>query len=146
MGELSLCEVSSEFYKVFWKDLKYPITNAINTSFDKGILPLSLRQCVITCLPKKGKTRDNIKNWRPLSMLSVVYKLASAAIANRIKPFLNDIIDSSQCGFVPGRYIGDCTRLVYDIMKHTEEKQIPGMLVLIHLLLGELSLCEVSDP
>ena len=121
----------SEFYKVFWKDLKYPITNAINTSFDKGILPLSLRQCVITCLPKKGKTRDNIKNWRPLSMLSVVYKLASAAIANRIKPFLNDIIDSSQCGFVPGRYIGDCTRLVYDIMKHTEEKQIPGMLVLI---------------
>ena len=77
----------SEFYKVFWKDLKYCITNAINTSFDKGILPLSLRQCIITCLPKKGKSRDNIKNWRPLSMLSVVYKLASAAIANGIKPF-----------------------------------------------------------
>ena len=122
---------SFEFWKVFWKDLKYCITNAINDSFDKGSLPLSLRQCVITCLPKKGKTRSNIKNWRPLSMLSVIYKLASAAIANRIKPHLSQIIDNTQCGFVPGRYIGECTRLIFDIMKFTEDKHLPGMLVLI---------------
>ena len=64
-------------------------------------------------------------------MLSVIYKLASAAIANRIKPHLNEIIDKTQCGFVPGRYIGESTRLVYDIMKFTEDATIPGMLVLI---------------
>ena len=107
------------------------MTNAINKSFDKGILSVSFRQCVITCLPKKGKPRKHIKNWRPLSMLSVIYKLASAAIANRIKPHLNEIIDKTQCGFVPGRYIGESTRLVYDIMKFTEDATIPGMLVLI---------------
>ena len=111
--------------------MKFCITYAINDSFDKGLLPLSLRQCVITCLPKKGKPRNNIKNWRPLSMLSVIYKLASAAIANRIKPHLSQIIDNTQCGFVPGRYIGECTRLIFDIMKFTEDKQLPGMLVLI---------------
>ena len=120
-----------EFLKVFWKDMKFCVTKAINFSFDKGTLPPSLRQCVITCLPKKGKPRDRIKNWRPLSMLSVIYKLASAAIANRIKPYLNGIIDTAQSGFVPGRYIGECTRLVYDLMKFTEDKHIPGMLVLI---------------
>ena len=64
-------------------------------------------------------------------MLSVIYKLASAAIANRIKPHLSQIIDNTQCGFVPGRYIGECTRLIFDIMKFTEDKQLPGMLVLI---------------
>ena len=64
-------------------------------------------------------------------MLSVIYKLASAAIANRIKPYLNQIIDHTQSGFVPGRYIGECTRLVYDTMKFTENRCIPGMLVLI---------------
>ena len=64
-------------------------------------------------------------------MLSVIYKLASAAIANRIKPHLNEIIDKTQCGFVPGRYIGDSTRIVYDIIKFTEDATIPGMLVLI---------------
>ena len=120
-----------EFLKMFWKDMKFCVTRAINTCFDKGTFSLSLRQCVITCLPKKGKPRDSMKNWRPLSMLSVIYKLASAAIANRIKPHLDKIIDNTQNGFVPGRYIGDCTRLVNDIMKITEDRHIPGMLVLI---------------
>ena len=122
---------SFEFFKIFWKNMKFCVANAVNHSFDKGTLPLSLRQCVITCLLKNGKVRSDIKNWRPLSMLSVIYKLASAAIANRIKPHLDHIIDSTQCGFVPGRYIGECTRLIFDIMKFTEDRRLPGMLVLI---------------
>ena len=121
----------AEFFKVFWNSLKHCVTKAINASFNKGLMSLSLRQCVITCLPKNGKMRENIQNWRPLSMLSVVYKLCSAAIANRIKPLLNKIIDETQCGFVQGRYIGECTRLVYDVLSYTEDMQIPGMLVLL---------------
>ena len=121
----------AEFFKVFWNNLKICVAKAINTSFDKGLMSTSLRQCLITCLPKQGKKRENIENWRPLSMLSVVYKLCSAAIANRIKPLLTKIIDQAQCGFVQGRYIGECTRLVYDILNQTEKLQIPGMLVLI---------------
>ena len=83
------------------------------------------------CENGNGKMRENIQNWRPLSMLSVVYKLRSAAIANRIRPLLNKIIDETQCGFVQGRYIGECTRLVYDVLSYTEDMQIPGMLVLL---------------
>ena len=41
------------------------------------------------------------------------------------------IIDETQCGFVQGRYIGECTRLVYDVLSYTEDMQIPGMLVLL---------------
>ena len=122
---------SFDFLKVFWKDLKFCITHAINDSFAKGLLPLLLRQCVITCLPKKGKPKNNIKNWQPLSMLSVIYKLASAVIANRIKPHLSQIIDNTQCGFVAGRYIGECTRLIFALMKFTKVKKLPGVLVLI---------------
>ena len=94
-------------------------------------MPLSLRQCIITCLPKPGKPRDCIGNWRPLSMLCVVYKLASGAIANRIKPFLNFLINNEQTGFVPGRFIGESTQLIYDIMHYTQKAQIPGLLILI---------------
>ena len=121
----------SEFYKVFWKRLKFCVLNALNDSLARGRLPLSLRQCVITCLPKKGKDRDMIKNWRPLSMLSVLYKLASAAIANRLKPYLDHLISKTQNGFVPGRYIGECTRLIYDTMSFAEKNNVPGMLILI---------------
>ena len=86
---------------------------------------------MITCLPKKDKCRDDIKNWCPLSMLSSVYKLASAAIANRMKPYLNYLINDSQTGFISGRNIADSTRLVYDIIHTTEKLNIPGLLVSI---------------
>ena len=121
----------SEFLKVFWSRIKYWVLRALNHSFSKGTMPLSLRQCIITCLPKPGKQRDLISNWRPLSILSVIYKLASGAIANRIKPFLNFLISNEQTGFVPDRFIGDSTRLIYDIMHYTEKMQIPGLLILI---------------
>ena len=91
--------------------------------YTKGEMSISLRQCIISCLPKGDKSRELLKNWRPISLLSVVYKLASSAIANRIKPLLNKLISSTQTGFVPGRFIGDSTRLVYDIMKYTELKR-----------------------
>ena len=87
----------AEFFKVFWNSLKHCVTKAINASFNKGLMSLSLRQCVITCLPKNGKMRENIQNWRPLSMLSVVYKLCSAATANRIKPLLNKTRNRTPC-------------------------------------------------
>ena len=45
-------------------------------------------------------------------MLTVIYKLASAAIANRIKPVLDTLISCNQNGFVPGRYIGESTRVL----------------------------------
>ena len=86
---------------------------------------------IITCLPKPGKQSVLTCHWRPLSMLSVIYKLASAAIANRIKPHLNLLISDEQTGFVPNRFIGESTRLVYDLMDYSEKKQIPGLLVLI---------------
>ena len=121
----------AEFLKAFWKYLGKWILRALNTSFKEGILPLTLRQCLLTCLPKSGKPREFIKNWRPLSMLSVIYKLASASIANRIKPLLNGLISQNQNGFIPGRYIGESTRLIYDIMHAAEKSKIPGLLMLI---------------
>ena len=64
-------------------------------------------------------------------MLSSIYKLASAAIANRIKPLLNYLIDSTQTGFLSGRDIAKNTRLVYDIIHTTEKLNISGLLVSI---------------
>ena len=64
-------------------------------------------------------------------MLSVLYKIASASIANQIKPYLDHLISPLQTGFVFGRYIGNSTRLVYDTMNFTETKNIPGLLMLI---------------
>ena len=86
---------------------------------------------IITCIPKAGKPKQFLKNWRPISLLNVVYKLASGCIAERIKGFLDKIIHCDQTGFIKGRFIGENIRLVYDIMHYTEIIQVPGLLMLI---------------
>ncbi len=122
---------TSEFYKFFWNDLNTYIVNSYNYSFDNGSMSISQTQGLITCLPKEGKSKLFLKNWRPITLLNVDTKIASAAIANRIKPFLLDIISDTQQGFIQGRYIGECTRLIYDIIENAEEEDIPGLLLLL---------------
>ena len=91
----------------------------------------SMRQAIITCIPKGKKDRMLIKNWRPISLLTVIYKLACTVIAERLKPYLNNIVSEPQSGFIPGRCISDSTRLIYDLMFYTEKHHIPGLLMQI---------------
>ena len=57
---------------------------AINYGFANGELSISQKQGIITCLPKGDKDKQLLKNWRPISLLSTIYKLASACIAERL--------------------------------------------------------------
>lgn len=120
-----------EFFKFFWKDLKLFILNAINFIFLKKELPISQRLGIISCLPKGDKPRQYLKNWRPITLLNVLYKLISGCISYRIKSTLDYIISDTQTGFLKGRYIGENTRIIYDLMSFTENENIPGLLVLI---------------
>ena len=92
---------------------------------------MSLRQCVISCLPKGDKPRYFLKNWRPISLLSVIYKMASLALSARLKSVLEKIISPTQSGFVANRFIGENIRIIYDIIHNSKKENIPGLLMLI---------------
>ena len=123
--------ITSEFLKMFWGKLKCYIVHALNRCFEKGQLSVSLRQSIIVCLPKGNKDRSFVKNWRPIALLSVVYKLASGVIADRLKESLNKIISNCQSGFLKGRYISDSTRLIYDALEIADTQKIPGLIMCI---------------
>ena len=61
---------------------------------------------------KRNKPKQFIKNWRPITLLNVIYKIASGCIAERLKTVLTKLIPSDQTGFISGRYIGENTRLI----------------------------------
>ena len=121
---------SADFYKVFWKQLGTFVLRAINAGFQNGELSIT-QHGLIVCIPKENKSRNYLKNWRPITLLNTVYKIASGSIANRIKQVLDKLISTDQTGFIEGRFIGENTRLVYDLLQFTEEKHIPGLLLLI---------------
>lgn len=122
---------SAEFFKVFWKQLGAFILRSLNYGYKIGELSITQKQGIITCIPKDNKPKIFLKNWRPLTLLDTVYKLASGAIANRIKTVLDLIINKDQTGFIKGRSIVENIRVIYDLMKFTDEHHIPGLLLLI---------------
>ena len=121
----------AEFYKVFWGKIKHFVLRGLNHAYTSGEMSISMRTDIISCIPKGNKPRELLKNWRPISLLSVLYKILSTAIANRLKKVLDVLISKSQTGFLKGRYISENTRLVYDIMHYLEKKNIPGLLMLV---------------
>ena len=66
-------------------------------------MSISQKQSTITLLPKKDKeTRLTVlKNWRPISLLNVDYKIMTKCIATQV--VLIKIINENQSGFMKGR-------------------------------------------
>ena len=86
---------------------------------------------IITCIPKGGKIRNTSKNWRPITLSNSVYKFYSSIIAERIKKILPKLIHPDQKGFVSNRFIGENTRLTYDIINECNTQNIDGLIIQI---------------
>ena len=108
----------AEFFKCFWKQIGVFVTRALNESFREGELSNTQKEGIIICIPKEGKAKEYVKNWRPISLLNIIYKIGSSCIASRIKTVLPSLISEDQTGFVPSRYIGSNIRLIYDMMHY----------------------------
>ncbi len=120
-----------EFYKFFWKDLGDILLQNLNNGYETGRLSITQRQGIVTSLPKPGKPREFLKNWTPITLLNVDYEILSGVLALRMRNVVGDLISSDQKGFLKGRYIGENTRLVYDVMNYLKEQNKNRMLLLI---------------
>jgi exonuclease III len=121
--------LTAEFYKIFWSEVKHLLLASFNWSFNNGLMTVSQRQGILTLLPKKEKDTRYLKNWRPISLLNVDYKILSTCIANKLKPHLPTLISNDQTGFCKGRYIGENIRTTLDIIQYLEKHHQPGILL-----------------
>ena len=92
----------------------------------------SEKQAVITLIEKKGKDRNYLETWRPISLINVDAKIASNIIAARIVKVLPEIIHANQLGYMKGRFIGEAARSILDVMDDTKKENIPGILLFIN--------------
>ena len=120
--------ITKEFLEYFWGKLGTFLVSTLNHSSEKGELSASQKQAIITLIEKKDKDKRLIKNWRPISLINVDIKVASKAIANKLKALIHNLISVDQTAYVKGRFIGESIRVINDLIEHIDREDEEGIL------------------
>jgi hypothetical protein len=93
-------EVPIKLLKISAPFICSPLCFIINKSLFTGVFPTRLKYSVITPVHKKGD-RNNVSNFRPISILPSFSKLFEQVIYKRLTDhfFTNNILSNSQFGF-----------------------------------------------
>ena len=107
--------LSVEFYLHFWEILGPLLLGVANECFRDGDLCDSMKGSATRLIFKKRGDRKSLKNWRPISLLNVDYKIISKVITSRLANVIEFIVHSDQTCSVPGRSIFSNVTLLRDI-------------------------------
>lgn len=127
----------AEFYRTFWDILGPILLQVTEEIFRRKAMCESMREGILTLLYKKGPAKD-LKNWRPLQMLCVDYKLIAKVLVNRLKGVLAHVIGWDQTCGVRGRRASWTLQLVRDVIAWSENRNVP-------LLIASLDLEKAFD-
>ena len=118
-----------EFFSKFWKLLGPLLLEVINQCFADGQLSDSMKSSVTRLIYKKRGDIKDLKNWRPISLLNVDYKICSKSITLRLSKVLDSIVDPDQTCSIPGRSISSNLILLRDTLDYIEQTNETGVLV-----------------
>ena len=124
----------TDFYKMFYIKLKDLLLDVYRECKKKRIFYDSARQGIISLIPKFGRDRLKLANWRPICLLNVDYKIVSKVMANRIKMVLDDIIDEEQSAYIKGRSISQNIRTLFDVIDLAAITNKPGIIVSVDFM------------
>jgi len=110
------------FYQTHWGTIGASVTNAVLDFLNGGQLPEGVNQTTIVLIPKIKHPQD-LKNFRPISLCNVIYKICSKVLASRLRMFLDDIIYEEQSTFVPGRLITNNVLVAYECTHYLKRKK-----------------------
>ena len=79
----------------------------------------------------KKDDEDDIRNYRPISLTNVDYRILAFTLAERMQKVLGDIVSNDQTAYLKGRYMGTNMRLVGDIIDYYDMINKSGILLVL---------------
>jgi hypothetical protein len=103
------------FFKLFWDVVGEDMWNFIKIAFKKGYYDPKVCETFIVLLPK-GESQRTFKDFRPISLCNVAYKLISKIIMARLRSFLDEVVSPLQNSFIPGRSTKDNAIVLQEVL------------------------------
>lgn len=100
-------------------------------ALEEGTLPPTLRQALISLVPKKRNDPVDCKNYHPISLMQLDAEVISKILANRLNRVVTSGIHPDQVGFICGRTSSDNIRRFINIMWKVAEVQSRSLLKIL---------------
>jgi hypothetical protein len=123
---------TTDFFHHCWDIIGQDVWEVVEESRSSGQVLQAFNATFLTLIPKEERV-TNPKQFRPIALCNVIYKIITKVIANRLKPILPFIISKEQAGYVEGRQIMDSVILANEVVSSLKTTKTPGMLIKLDL-------------
>ena len=99
--------------------------------YEKGEMTEAMKEAVVTLLFKGKGKRTDWKNYRPISITAIEYRILGRAVHLALKPLLPKLLGEPQIGFVAGRQIDENILCVAELARFSEARGRGGLFVML---------------
>ncbi|XP_072087268.1 uncharacterized protein [Arachis hypogaea] len=103
------------FYKEFWESLSSDVWGLVKKAFAGENISAAVFDTFIVLI-SKVEAPSYLKDFCPISLCNVIYKMITKVLVNRFRPFLSEIIGPLQGGFIPERGTTENIIIAQEIM------------------------------
>jgi hypothetical protein len=82
--------------------------------------PAALTETLLVLIPKVDSPQA-MKEFRPIALCNVLYKIRAKVLANRLRGTMPAIISPTQAAFVPGRAITDNVVVAFETIHYMKQ-------------------------
>ncbi|RVW87760.1 Transposon TX1 uncharacterized 149 kDa protein [Vitis vinifera] len=120
------------FWQFCWDFVKDEIMGFFKDFFERGKFVRSLNSTFLVLVPKKGGAED-LRDYRPISLVGGLYKILAKVLANRLKKVVGKVVSSAQNAFVEGRQILDAALIANEAIDSMLKGDEAGVLCKLDL-------------
>jgi hypothetical protein len=110
----------ARFFRRNWDVIKIDVIAAVKEFFNSGSMPEGVNVTSIVLIPK-GNQPECLKDFRPISLCNVIYKVVAKYLVNRLRPAPDNIISPTQSAFVPGCLITDNVLIAFECIHSLQQ-------------------------
>jgi hypothetical protein len=108
------------FFKTCWDIIKGDVMDFLTEFHHNAVLPKAITS-FLTLVPKKDHPRV-LSDYRPICLVSSLYKILSKVLADRLKKVLGKLIDKVQSAFLSKRQIFDGVLVINELVDLAKQR------------------------